>query len=224
MKAIFINYSHPETKHVSGVRVKAFADVLAEKGHKIILLTKCLEEKNGAIKKTEQVNREIQKHNWCRPYHLEIVPVQNTYIQKIQNNKFFLPIRKVSTAWNFLRHGGVYHDWTYGSKEYWELLSKFFKPDIVWATFLPTDSWCIAQKIAKLSNCPWIMDIKDFWHWYIPKPIQKILANRFCDAAALTSNCKLHIEQTATVFFNGFRSYLQRFFRRVFNPPPFDTS
>ena len=39
MRAVFINYCHPDTRHVCAVRLREFANALSQQGNRIVLLT-----------------------------------------------------------------------------------------------------------------------------------------------------------------------------------------
>jgi glycosyltransferase involved in cell wall biosynthesis len=214
MKAIFINLSHPETKHISGVRVKFFADSLARKGHQIILLTRSLNDDD--VQKTVAVVREeIANHDWRTPYHLAIVSKKDRILAAFRKGSLPKLFSKMIVGWYFLIHSGVFNDWVKGCRPYLDLLSYEFCPDITWGTFTTTDTWVLAQRISRAADVPWIMDIKDGWSKYIPKLFRRIIANRFRDAAWLTTNCEFNatvakkwFQHNQTTIYSGISSDL----------------
>ena len=82
-----------------------------------------------------------------------------------------------------------------------------FLPDVIWATFGNTDSWVLAQKLSRLSNCPWVADFKDNWGAFLPYGLKALMANRFRDAAHMTvlSETQLH---DANRWFRGQKTVL----------------
>ena len=73
MKAIFINHCHPETNHVCGVRAGRFAEIMAVRGHKIMLLTQTLADKDDSFPPPE-LERRLAAHDWRRPFQLSCLP------------------------------------------------------------------------------------------------------------------------------------------------------
>lgn len=187
MRAVFVSYCHPQAPHICAVRLRAFAEVLARQGHQIVLLTSNLSGVDK-VKTVEEVQRELQIHNWDSPYYLPCPPISDALLWTLRRNQLPGIIRKALTAWYFLVKGGVFSDWTESSRRYWEVLSRSFKPEVVWATFGNTDALLIAQAIARLSEIPWVMDMKDVWEAFVPKLISGILVSRFKDVAGITYN------------------------------------
>ncbi|WP_096700113.1 hypothetical protein [Magnetospirillum sp. 15-1] len=48
MRAVFVSHLHPETNHVGAVRVREFAQAMARRGHRIVLLTQSLTPRDPA--------------------------------------------------------------------------------------------------------------------------------------------------------------------------------
>jgi hypothetical protein len=72
-----------------------------------------------------------------------------------------------------------------------------FNPDIVWATFGNTSNLVLAQMLARGAKCPWVLDVKDSWEAYLKPGVRELMAWRFRDASAMTSNCR-HYEYIAS--------------------------
>lgn len=201
MRAVFVNYVHPATPHVSGMRVSSFAEALARKGHQIVLLTRSLygTEEN---KSPEQVARELREHDWSRPYHIACSPGNDEKLRNLREGRSSALIRKWIILTYYLHYSGVFHDWTEGTRPYWPVLVKTFKPDVTWGTFGNTDTWVVAQGIARLAQVPWVRDVKDGWDPFIPGPLRRLIARRFRDGAALTTNSQYQADLSRRWFPN----------------------
>lgn len=199
MRAIFVNYSHPDTPHVSGMRVPRFAEAMARRGHQIVLITKTLQD-NDLAKPPEQVKEELLNHDWNEPYHIACKPVYDSWLDHVRSNHIPAPLRKAVVAWYLLKRYGVFSDWVEGSKPYWDILVEDFKPEVTWGSFGNVDVFSLARNLASRAGVRWVMDIKDTWEECVPKPLQRILARRFDDAAALTVNSRFQAERSAIWF------------------------
>ena len=209
MRLVFVNYAHPDTPHVSGMRLRYFADALAKRGHKIVLITSTLADDDITLSPME-VAAELENHDWSQPYHLACPPARRWSLERIRNPRTQRRLRQVLVAWNFFARNGVFSDWTDGTQPYWPVLVEKFQPQAAWGTFLPLDSWAISRGIARQASIPWMMDAKDGWEAFIPVILQKLLAKRFSDAAAVTANStffglqfKKWFPQQATVIYSG---------------------
>jgi hypothetical protein len=103
-------------------------------------------------------------------------------------------------AASYLLRSGLFTDWRDGSRPYWPVLAKAFRPDATWGSFGNTDAWVIARGIARLAGCRWVADMKDPWSVFIPGPLRGILATRFSDAHGLTALSAAHGEDMARWF------------------------
>lgn len=199
MRAIFVNYSHPETPHVSAVRVPRFGEAMARRGHQIVLITKTFGD-NDSPKPPEQVAKELRQHDWTVPYHIACKPVHDPWLHRVRNNHLPMPLRKAVVAWYLLKREGVFSDWVEGSKPYWDILVEVFRPEVIWGSFGHVDVLSLARNLALRAGVQWVMDIKDTWEEFIPKPLRRILARRFTGAAALTVNSLFQAERSAPWF------------------------
>jgi glycosyltransferase involved in cell wall biosynthesis len=217
VRAVFVNYCHPQTKHVCAIRVSSFAEALARKGHQIILLTRSLDE-SDVPKEPEDVRQELKAHDWSAPYNLACPPVHDNILSTLRAGKLPGGIRQACIGWFFASKGGVFADWTQGSKKYWGVISEDFRPEVTWGTFASTDAWHIAQGIANQTGCPWIMDAKDPWDKFVPKGLRRYLAKRYEDAVCMTTICRdyattmnVWFTHRKTAVYSGFPlSYLTR--------------
>lgn len=104
-------------------------------------------------------------------------------------------VRKALVAANYTTRGGVYSDFTAAVRRYLPFFANGFRPDVVWGTFGNTDSWLIAQAIARSARCPWVADMKDPWDVFIPTALRCTLALRFTDMRAATCNSEMNADQ-----------------------------
>lgn len=185
MRLVFVNHCHPDTPHVCATRLREFANACARTGHRVVLLTETRADQAG----TEP---DWAAHDWSRPLHLACAPVGGALIRAAREGRVPRPLRRPLLAAAYLLRGGLFTDWRDGSRRHWSGLAKHFRPDAVWATFGNTDALAIAQGIARLAGCPWVMDVKDPWSVFIPAPLRRQLAGRFGDAAAMTALSAQH--------------------------------
>jgi hypothetical protein len=199
MRAIFVNYSHPDFPHVSSMRVRYFADTLACQGNKIVLLTKTL--RNDELPKTpKQVAEELISHDWGIPYHLACKPIRNPWLDSVRNNRLPIPLGKAMVAWYLWCKHGVFSDWVDSTRQYWKVLMNIFRPEVTWGSFGNTSVLEITRELAKQMGAPWVVDIKDDWQNGVPDLLQVLLARRFSDAAALTVNSRFLQRRSAKWF------------------------
>ena len=199
MRALFINHCHPETPHVCALRMKSFAQAMADKGHQILLLTEALDNEE-AEESHELISQSLINHNWSRPFILSVTPVFDRLITKLRQRKLIFGIRQLFIFLSYLNNSGVFSDWSKGAFKYEALLKDCFRPDIIWATFGNSDCWKIAQYMSCQMGIPWVADVKDNWEVFIPKGMSTIIANRFNDMAALTAFSLSHKDQVKHIF------------------------
>ena len=188
MRAIFVNYVHPEESHIAGVRLKAFADVFANNGHQIILITRTKEDKAEVNISPGNLAQSLRAHDWKAPYHLAIQPENNYWLEGVRNDTLSPLFRKTVVLYAYIFKRGMLAGWVDACRVYYEVLAREFKPQITWGTFGGVDSWEISQKIASQADCPWVMDVKDPWSVFVPRPLQRFVAARYKDASYMTAN------------------------------------
>lgn len=199
MPIVFVNHCHPDVPHVCAVRLRQFAEVLAGRGHRVVLLV-AGSQNLGASPPPDRVAIELEGHDWSRPYVLACAPRDMSLLARAREGRGPAVLGRALLAAHFVANGGVFADWTAGSRPYWPVLAEKFRPEVVWATFGNTDAWRIARGIARQSGCPWVMDIKDNWESFIPSAFRGILARRFGDAAAVTALSRANAGDSARWF------------------------
>lgn len=196
MKALLINSQHPETPHIGAVRAARFAAGLALRGHKVTLLTPTLRPEDQPTW-SDLSSATLNAHDWGEPLVLTH-PMKVTRLQRMKRNGELPGVaRRLLTAAALTVGNGTAGDRVAGSRPIWRPLASKFAPDIVWTTFGDTSNLAVAQSIARLSNAPWIMDIKDNWEAFLPRGLRRLVAWRFRDAAGITSNAELHARVAA---------------------------
>lgn len=189
MRLLFVNYVHPDTPHVSGMRLRYFAEAMARRGHRVVLLTRTLGEADP-VPTPDRVAETLETHDWSRPYHLACAPVRRWSLDRIRSRKTPRPLRQALVAWHYLAGEGLFSDWTEGTRPYWPMLAERFRPQATWGTFGNVDSWVIAQGVARQAGAPWVMDVKDGWETFIPFGFRRHLARRFAGAFGMTANSR----------------------------------
>lgn len=199
MRLVFVNHAHPETPHISAVRVREFARACAALGHQVVLLT---ETPPGRAPDwtPETLPAALKEHDWRRPFLLACAPVPGRLVKRLREERMIAPMRKPLIAAAYLTRSGVFSDWQDGSRPYWPVLATAFRPEAAWATFLNTDALVIAREIARLAGCKWVMDMKDPWSAFIRVPLRRLIARRFSDGAALTALSQSHAEEARRWF------------------------
>ena len=210
LRAVLVNHVHPDSKHVSALRMRSFAESLTAQGNEVVLLTETLNPTDAA-KPVSQVNHELINHDWSRPYVLACRPAPSLLLRRAREGDLIFGLRQGVLASAYLFRSGVFTDWLQGVLPYLPVLSKNFQPDIVWATFGNTDAWNIARRTAAESGCPWVADLKDNWGKFLPIGLARFIAKRYRDAAHMTVFSESHRDeanrwfgQDKTVIFSGF--------------------
>jgi glycosyltransferase involved in cell wall biosynthesis len=203
MRIVAVNHLHPQARHIGGVRVARFASALAERGHHVVLLTGPLDPDEGPADVSDVAAR-LANHDWHQPFLLACPLAPQRLLAAAREGRLPRPLRLAVLGGNYLFHGGVFTDWRQGSRQFWPMLAKLFRPEVTWATFGNTDAWAIARGIAHLSHCPWVMDIKDSWDAFIPRPLTPLLARCFNDAAGCTGLSQGYLDHSGR-HFGGFK-------------------
>jgi hypothetical protein len=191
IKILIIGHCHPDLPHVCALRTRGFADGLARRGHEIVLLTGALSDTRSTLS-VENIMSNLSQGLGNDPLVISCLPQRHGWLRRAREGQFPSALNKALLAGGFLIHSGLFNDWVEGSKIYWPILAKQWRPDVVWATFGNTGAWLIAQGIAGRAGCPWIMDMKDPWADFIPSQVRRLLAARFNDFAASTALADIH--------------------------------
>lgn len=185
MRAVFVSHLHPEEQVVGATRLREFAQAMARRGHQVVLLTASREGIAGD--RPEDLPDRLERHDWSSPLWLAAPPRSAPLLNALRQGTLPRPLRWALIAGLYLGRGGVFPDWSGGAAPFLPILARTFRPQVTWGTFGNTDAWLIARRVARLSGCPWVMDIKDKWDTFIPGPFRRALAQRFSDAAAMTA-------------------------------------
>jgi glycosyltransferase involved in cell wall biosynthesis len=191
MRLVFVNHMHPDTPHISGVRSWFFARELAARGHQVVQICERRDGCEVAVE-PEQLARLVSAHQWRSPLLIAVRPQPRRALVRQRSAATPVPVRKTLVAWNYLRHSGMFTDFSDGVQPYLPVLAREFQPEVVWGVFGNTDCWLIAQRLARLSACAWIGDMKDSWEVFMRRGLRGILARRFHDMAASTANAEFN--------------------------------
>ncbi len=206
MRAVFINQCHPDMPHVCSLRFNKFANAMAALDHKVVLLVETYPRDQLALD-PEHLEKEIADHDWSRPYLLPCRPIGSEAARRARDGIGSSWTRSLTIFKSFVADGGMFADWQSGAEIYFETLSRVFTPHVVWATFGNTDSWRIAQKLALLSECPWVADFKDNWSAFVPDGLRFFMARQFRDAAHMTVLSETQLND-ANRWFRGHKTVL----------------
>lgn len=191
MNFVFVNHMHPATPHVSGMRSWYFARELAKRGHRVVQICEWREGAEPAPF-PDQLGRRLQQHDWAEPMLLAIKPEIRALLKFVRARGTSAPLRKFLVMWSYLRHSGMFTDFSQAAQPYLCVLARDFRPNATWGLFGNTDCWLIAQRLSRLAGCPWVADMKDSWEVFIRQPLRGMLARRFRDMSACTSNAEFN--------------------------------
>lgn len=179
-----INPVHPETAHISAVRAWRFSQGLASLGNRVVLLT-------GPSPDGSTPSAEFDAHDWSEPLVLSCATnARSAGIAPLRG-----PLRKLGTAWNMFRGGGMQGDWVRCAVNAVALRADSFAPDLVWCTFGKMEAVFAAKRIAERAACPWVLDIKDNWELYVPRGMRRLMAWRTRGWSAVTANAGFTAEK-----------------------------
>src|SRR5262245_8840428 len=194
MRLIFVNYSHPDVDHVAGTRLREFARAMARRSHQVVLVSAPL---SGAamIPAPADVARALDRHDWAHPFHVACALAPARMLDAARNGRMPAPLRRAVSLWSLVLGDGPWHDWVAGSKPYWPLLTRQFRPDLVWSNFGSVSDLALAQGLARFAHVPWCADIKDNMRAFLPTGTRTLIARRFSDVAGLTANAQFHADR-----------------------------
>lgn len=223
MRAIFVNFAHPDTPHISGVRVPTFARILAERGHEVVLVTR-----PGENEAADQppLSERLKQHDWREPFLITWSIRTPPLLAKARGGALPVWIRKGLTAWWYLRRGGLYWDWSESEIPTMTELGRMWKPDVVWGTFGILDVIHLSRRIARFFGCPWCLDIKDNMAVYSPSGFHRwFAARRYGDAAAFSVNARFQLQTSMPYFKRSARVIYSGVDESLFagNVPPSDS-
>ncbi len=187
MRLVFFSQVHPATPHVSGMRGWYFARELAKQGHQVILICAVRDGAAGSSGRA-RFAEQLNSHDWTGPLLLAVALRPSSLLRWVRSPRTPSFLRKCLVALSYVLNSGVFTDFTRGAQPYLPIIAGVFRPEATWGVFGNTDSWLIAQRLARLSGCAWVGDMKDPWDGFIPRPLRGLLARRFDDMAAATAN------------------------------------
>lgn len=170
-----------------------FAKELAKRGHRVVQICEWRDGTEPAPP-PETMTRHLQTHDWSAPLLLAIRPQKRALLERIRSPLTPAPLRKGLVTWSYLRHTGMFTDFSQAVQPYLQILARDFRPQAAWGLFGNTECWLIAQRLARLAGCPWIADMKDSWEVFMRRPLQGLMARRFQDMAASTANAEFNAQ------------------------------
>ncbi|MBK9241945.1 MAG: hypothetical protein IPL75_17255 [Acidobacteria bacterium] len=199
MRVVVVNHVHPSVPHVSGMRAWHFAQELAVRGHQVILV--CEQDDRGpGSPDPSQLQDHINAHDWRTPLVIAVTPTPFAALNRVRSPRTGSLHRKSLVVWSYVRHSGMFTDFSAGAAPFLPTIASVFQPQIVWGMFGNTDCWLIAQRLARLARCKWVADMKDSWDEWIPRGLKTLVARRFRDMSAGTSNAEFHAGAMARWF------------------------
>jgi glycosyltransferase involved in cell wall biosynthesis len=191
MNFVFVNHVHPETPHVSSMRMRLFADALTRRGHRVVLLTHP-RTRSEAVAGPAEVERSLMSFDWRAPFHLSCPPIFSWRDSAARSPELPRVLRRVLIFANMALRGGLNDDWVQGSRPYWPVIERAFRPDLVWGIFGDPSSLRGAQLLARRVGVPWVADFKDHFEIFIHPLARRWIASRYADAAGFSSNSRFH--------------------------------
>lgn len=191
MRIAIVNACHPDRPHVCAFRGTTFANILAESGNQVLLLTPPLTQTGKGTSEAD-LREKLEQHDWSKFCHVPGGFRDASILPSVRKGRIPTPIRQGVIAYNYLIRGNIYNDWITRSSSLLPIIANDFKPDIVWAIFGNSSCWKMGQALAKVASCPWVADIKDNWQAFVPIGLRKITAQKFSDAAEYTVLSKAH--------------------------------
>ena len=190
MKLVFVNATHPEIPHVSGMRVPYLGRELSRRGHQVLLITPTLSGDDRASLESQQLEESIARHDWSVPLLVAVPPRRDAALRAVRTGVLPVAARRVVTFYYQLVHLGVFDDFVSAFDPYLDPISASWVPDLVWSTFGDTSCLKLAQRVARRSGAPWVIDFKDSWREFVHPWLRRYLAARFRDASAGTANAE----------------------------------
>lgn len=189
MRLAIVSDVHPDTPHISAVRLWAFARELSARGHQVVFITQQSNAMHSDMDAIACFDAKIAKHDWSKPLLCELrAPAGRITSSRVQGVSVIL--RRLDTAWNLFVRGGPRVLWSNTVAASSKKIAVAFRPDVVWTTFGHTSNLVAARKLARESSCPWVLDIKDNWELFVPKGLRRLMVWRTGGWAALTANAE----------------------------------
>jgi glycosyltransferase involved in cell wall biosynthesis len=175
MRLLFINETHPDSRHVAGMRLNRFATALIERGHEVV-----------------QVTGPAPGHPSGTGTTHDVAPKLISLAAPVTREEKSAVMRRVNTALRLTRSDRATDEWLNLARGQTLGALGDFRPQLIWATFGNVYSLLLARRLAREWDCPWIIDAKDNWESFNRRGLRAIVARRFASAAGLTANSRLH--------------------------------
>lgn len=191
MRILIISYYFFPFNTIASVRITKLAEYWHAKGHDVIVLTaNNLPVPSGLVTSFSKSN--VIATNWLNV---------NALPEKMMGGKGKVSSRGFDTGSSFLRSLGNLYKYTinipdgqigwlpYATRAGNELISKGWKPDLIYASALPITTFFVASRLAKKFSIPWIAEYRDLWtdnHNYKP-PFWRKLLNEVLEKRLLKS-------------------------------------
>ena len=147
---------------------------------------------------------DIGRHDWEIPF---VLPCTDGAEASSKGMRMF---GKFATVARMFLQGGRQSSWIRHAVLAAGCLNAVFKSDVVWCTFGKMEAVFAARRVAALTGCPWILDIKDNWELYVPRGLRRIMVWRTSGWAVVTTNAEFtgHMARkwqraTPTVIYSG---------------------
>ncbi len=190
MRLVFVNQVHPETGHISGVRLWRFASELALRGHRVLQLSEALTP--GHVDGPSGLAERLANHDWRSALLVTMRPRRRRLLRCLRGTGLPALLRKAGTAYSMVARGGVFYDWTDAAEPLLPVL-RTFAPHLVWATLGTTSNLHLGRQIAHATGAGLGIDIKDFSADFVPPQLQPLLARKFRQALVCTTNCQAYV-------------------------------
>lgn len=206
MRLLFVNHLHPNSGLVGALRMQRFAEEMAKRGHRVLLLCAC---HKGTPDTPASSCSRIASHDWAQPLVLAVRDDSFTKLQLPLTTEP-RPFHRAQTAAKLILGGGPFWRWQRAARAFRKPIRECFAPELAYATFGNLDALAIARDYARADRIPWVMDIKDPASAFLPKLLADWLMRRYRDASAVTLNSEFQRDHngcwansTSSVIYSG---------------------
>jgi hypothetical protein len=182
LNVLLVNYAHPRSPHVSGVRAWQFAKHLSALGHGVTLLAAPPKEPASPPSLDAGSSPRVLAADFREPSEAGVWA--------------FAAARSARTAFNIAFRWGKWSAWVRSAEELLRRAPGGSRLDVVWGTFGNVESLHLACRVARSLQIPWVADVKDNL-MYVPRSLRGWTAFRLRSLAALTCNSRLVSEQAS---------------------------
>jgi glycosyltransferase involved in cell wall biosynthesis len=199
VRFVFVNRSHPDTPHVSGMRVWRFAQEMARRGHHVVVVSSTHGEGDAGKSAAQFDDGLLASHDWTKPLLVAVAPVRLAFLSAARSNALPAPVRRAFTLYASIVRGGVFYDWTVAAVPHAQAIAARFRPELVWGTFSDLSNLTLARRIAAAAQCRLAYDFKDSISVYgpnLPRGLRKVFSLPLRSFDCLTSNADALGEET----------------------------